>query len=139
MAFTGGTLWTANTATFDAVTMTAATDQTNLNANNRRDIRFTGAAGIENARVFYRTVTEAYKLVYFCHAGQNEFNSTSNHTYDHRKAFFRPDEADNIYCTEIALYDEHHEVMAYAKLSQPVTKNQLETLTFKVELNIGSS
>jgi hypothetical protein len=134
-----GGIFSADTATFDAVTVSAGTQEPNTNPANAMAIRFTGAAGLENARVFYRTVTEDYKLVYFCHAGQGEFNSTSNHTYDHRKAFFRPDEADDIYVTEIALYDDNQEVMAYAKLSEPVTKNQLETLTFKVELNIGSS
>lgn len=136
-AFTAGTIWTANTANFDAVTVTGGTAAPNTNPDNRRAIRFTGSVGQENARVFYRTVTEDYKLVYFCHAGQNEFNSTSNHTYDHRKAFFRPDEADDIYVTEIALYDDNNEVMAYAKLSEPVAKNKLETLTFKVTLSIG--
>lgn len=137
-AITGGTIWTADTAGFDAVTVSGGTSVPNTDPNNRRAVRFTGATAQINSRVFYRTVTEDYKLVYFCHAGQNEFNSTSNHTYDHRKAFFRPDEADDIYVTEIALYDDNNEVMAYAKLSEPVTKNQLETLTFKVELNIGS-
>ena len=139
---TGGTggagIWTADTATFDAITVTG-TAAPNLNSNNMRAIRFTGSSGIDSAKLIYRTVTEDYKLVYFCHAGQNEFNSTSNHTYDHRKAFFRPEEAADLYITEIALYDDHNEVLAYAKLSKPVAKSQLETLTFKVELNIGSS
>lgn len=137
-AITGATMWTADTAGFDAVTITGGTSEPNTNDDNRRGIRFTGSVGQANARVFYRTVTEAYKLVYFCHAGQNEFNSTSNHTYDHRKAYFRPDEADDIYVTEIALYDDNDDVLAYAKLSEPVTKNKLETLTFKVSLEIGS-
>lgn len=132
-----GGIFTADTASFDAVTVTGGTAEPNDNPTNGLAIRFTGTVGQENARVFFRTVTEDYKLVYFCHAGQNEFNSTSNHTYDHRKAFFRPDEADDIYVTEIALYDQNSAVMAYAKLSEPVAKNKLETLTFKVELNIG--
>ena len=138
-AITGGTLWTAATAgQFVAKTLTGGTEATNNNAGNRRAIVFTGTAAETNARLIYRTVSEEYKLVYFCHAGQNEFNATSNHTYDHAKAFFRPEEADDIYVTEIAMYDDNNEVMAYAKLSEPIAKNQLETLTFKVELNIGS-
>lgn len=137
-AFVDNSTVSGNTNWGVPATLTAGTKQTNSNTANRRDMIWTGAAGITNARLTYRTVTEDYKLVYFCHAGQNEFNSTTNHTYDHRKAFFRPEEADDIYVTEIALYDDHNEVLAYAKLSEPVAKNQLETLTFKVELNIGS-
>lgn len=137
---TSGEIWTAGTASFGAVTATGGTYEPNTNVNNRRAIAFTGSAANVNSRLYYRTVNEDYKLSYFCHAGQNEFNSTSNHTYNHRKAFFRPEESDDIYVTEIALYDDSGDgvPLAYAKLSEPVLKNQLETLTFKVTLDIGN-
>lgn len=140
---TGSSIWNASSAgSFVAKTLSGGTAEDNDNSLNRRAIQFTGSVAEESARLFYRTVTQEYKLVYFCHAGQNEFNSTTNHTYDQRKAYFRPDEADDLWITEIALYDgtpdNPGEVLAYAKLSEPVQKNQLETITFKVELNIGS-
>lgn len=75
-------------------------------------------------------------MIYFCHAGQNEFNSTSNHTYNGRRAYYRPEEATSVWVTEIGLYDENDTILAYAKLSEPVEKNKLETLTFKVELEL---
>lgn len=105
-------------------------------SSNRDNICFTGTNGNTNARLIYRTVTQDYKMIYFCHAGQGEFNSTSNYTYAHRKAFYRPEEADSLYVTEIGLYDDSNVLLAYAKLSEPVEKNSLETITFKVELNI---
>jgi len=130
-------IWAASSASFAARTVSGGTNEQS-NTDNRRAVIFTGSAAEENARLFYRTVTESYKFVYFCHAGQNEFNTTANHTYDQRKALFRPDEADDIYITEVALVDDNNVVMAYGKLSEPVVKNTLETLTLKVEINIGA-
>ena len=76
-------------------------------------------------------------MIYFCHAGQHEFNSTSNHTYNHARAYYRPEEADSIYVSGIALYADDSDVpLAYAKLSEPVEKSKLDTLTFKVTLTI---
>lgn len=130
------TIWDTSSGA-NTITISGGTPESNIGQYSRRAVVFTGNAA-PIARVTYRTVEEDYKLVYFCHAAQNEFNSTTNHSYDHRKAFFRPEEADDIYITEIGLYDDNNELLAYAKLSEPVVKNQLETLTFKVELNIGN-
>ena len=55
---------------------------------------------------------------------------------DNRKAFYRPEEAGSLYITEIGLYDDADTLLAYAKLSEPVEKNMLETLTLKVELQV---
>lgn len=136
--WSGYTLWTEQTTTiFGAVTTTGGTVDANSNADNARLIQFTGTNADVSARVIYRTVTEDYKMVYFCHAGQSEFNSTSNHTYNSRKSFYRPDEADSVYVTEVGLYDDEGDLLAYGKLSEPVEKNKLETLTLKVELQVG--
>lgn len=125
--------WTSTTANFSAVTTSGGA---NSSATNRKGVRFKGTAAHENAKLSYRTVDQSYKMIYFCFAGQNEFNSTSNHTYDQKRAYFRPEEADSLWVTEIGLYDENDDLLAYAKLSEPVEKNKLETLTFKVELQL---
>ena len=101
--------------------------------NNKRFVMFTGT-NEQNFRIMYRPVTIEYKTIYFCHGGQNEFNSTSNHTYNHSKAYYRPLEADSIYVTEVGLFDDNDQMIAYGKLSEPVEKNKLETITLKVEL-----
>ena len=134
--YSGGSyeIWNNDADTFRAVQADGAT--TNSDSDNRDGIYFSGSNGIANARLDFRTVTQSYKMIYFCHAGQGEFNSTSNHTYNHRKAYFRPEEADSIYVTEIGLYDANDELLAYAKLSEPVEKSKLDTLTFKVELQL---
>ena len=133
----GSAIWSSTTnAAFITRNMSGGTAINNVDSDFRKQIVFTGTTAHENAKLTYRTVDQAYKMIYFCHAGQGEFNSTSNHTYDHKKAYFRPEEADSLWISEIGLYDEDDNMLAIAKLSEPVEKNKLETLTFKVELQL---
>jgi len=111
-------------------------DSVNVSVTLRKGIYFSGTFATESAKLTYRTIEQDYKNIYFCHCGQNEFNSTSNHTYNSKKAYFRPEEADSLWVTEVGLYDDNDDLLAYAKLSEPVEKNKLETLTFKVELTL---
>lgn len=135
-AFSANTLWSANTETFAAMTTTGGTEIVNTNYNNRKSIVWTGTTANTSAKVQYRYIDEEYKMIYFCHAGQSEFNSTSNNTYNHKKGYFKPEEADSLWITELGLYDELNELMAYVKLNKPVEKSKLETLTFKVSLRL---
>ncbi len=132
-------IWTANTADFVATNGT--TNTVNTDANIRQNIIFTGANANTSASVTFRTITDDYKMIYFCHAGQGEFNSTTNHTYNHSRAYFRPEESDSLYVSEIALYgpedqNGYNVPLAFAKLSEPVEKSKLDTLTFKVTLSL---
>lgn len=136
LATGSSTLWTAAVGSFYADTFTGGSAESNANNNNRQEISFNGSVGIVGASVTYRTIDQAYKMVYFCHAGQAEFNSTSNHTYNQKKAYFRPEESDSLWITEVGLYDDNDDLLAYGKLSEPVEKNKLETMTFKVELQL---
>lgn len=134
---TGSTIWqTLSTGAFVACSGTTAAPIRNTNNDMRKGIFFTGTTAQTTASLTFRTVTNEYKTIYFCHAGQGEFNSTSNHTYDHQVGYFRPNEASSVWITEIGLYDDSMVLLAYAKLSEPVEKNKLETLTFKVELKL---
>ena len=111
-------VWTANTSNFRAYD--SDTGLYNSDSDIRYNISFSGTYAPTRAHVSYRTVTHDYKMIYFCHAGQHEFNSTSNHTYNHARAYYRPEEADSIYVSEIALYADDSDVpLAYAKLSEP--------------------
>jgi len=133
----GTTVWNADVgSSFVAVNYTGGTSVKNANTGLRQEIAFTGSNTTSSASLSYRTIDQAYKMIYFCHAGQNEFNSTSNHTYNHNRGFYKPEEADSLWVTEVGLYDDNDDLLAYAKLSEPVEKNKLETLTFKVELEL---
>ena len=130
-------IWSSVTSGFIATTYTGGSEEANSNTANRDNVVFTGTSASGNCIVSYNTVDKDHKLVYFCHARPSEFNSTSNHTYDHQKAFYRPDEADPLYITEVALYNTNmskHKPIAYAKLSEPVEKTKFDTLTLKVEI-----
>lgn len=134
---TAGTVWVFATTPLRAITTTGGTEVQNTNVANRKNIYFTGGTANKTISLIYRSVTDEYKMIYFCHAGQNEFNSTTNHTYNHSKAYFKPEESDSIWVTEIALYASDSDLpLAYAKLSEPVEKTRLDTLTFKVSLNL---
>jgi len=130
-------MWSSTNANFIATTFTGGSSEQNTDGAHRDNIVFTGTGAESNCIVSYNTVEKEHKLVYFCHAKPSEFNSTSNHTYDHQKAFYRPDEADPLYITEVALYNTNlskHKPIAYAKLSEPVEKTKFDTLTLKVEI-----
>jgi hypothetical protein len=130
------TVWTDYGSAWSASTTTGGTLEPNVSTANRSKIYFAGTNGVNSAKLSYRTIEEGYKFIYFCHAGQNEFNSTSNHTYNSKQAYFKPEDAGSLWVTEIGLYDNDDTLLAYAKLSEPVEKNKLETLTFKVELEL---
>jgi len=130
------TVWNAKTAGAFSATTSTGSAVFNSNTANRKSVHFEGPYVASSATLYYRTVDQSYKMIYFCHAGQNEFNSTSNHTYNNKRAYYKPEEASSLWITEIGLYDVNNTMMAYAKLSEPVEKSKLETLTFKVELEL---
>ncbi len=127
----------------------AAYIRTDKNDDNeiRKGVHFAGigsyTSGVIHSQVEFRSVNKEYKMIYFCHAATTEFNSTTNHTYNHAKGYFTPSQADSIYVTEIALFGpgtsveaRNNKPIAYAKLSEPVKKDILETITFKVSLSL---
>ena len=141
----GSFVWTGNQTTFRATISGSGNYVYNSDPDNRKGVSFTGTNADAIALASYRTINKSYKLIYFCHADQHEFNSTTNHTYNHARAYLRPEEADSIYITEIALYGNIYDIdqrgisnqpFAYVKLSEPIEKNKLETITFKVELEL---
>lgn len=128
------TIWSASTTgSFEALDITGGT---NTDPDSRTFITFSGTVSDVSASVTFRTVEQSYKMIYFCHAGQGEFNSTSNHTYNHRRGYFTPESADSLWVTEVGLYGDDDTMLAYAKLSEPVEKSKIDTLTFKVELEL---
>jgi len=114
------------------------TDIANTDNDLRTDIYFSGSAADVNALVKVRDITNTYKMTYFCHAATNEFNSSSNQTYNHAKAYYTPESADDVYVSEVALYgsDISRGPIAIAKINPPVTKSFLDTVTLKVDITV---
>jgi hypothetical protein len=92
--------------------------------------------------VTFQNVTTINSTLVFCEAAADEFNYSSNPTFtdndgrivvidtnaeDTQKAF--------TFITTIGLYDAADNLLAVAKLSRPVEKNDEKKLTFRVRLD----
>ena len=97
-------------------------------------------SGFRNAlyNVEFNNTTELNSTIYFCRAGHNEFNYTSNPTYvNASKIIVKNNTLDQpvSYITTIGLYSAKNELLAVAKLSEPIKKTPDTELTFRVRLD----
>ena len=90
-----------------------------------------------NNLTFFNT-TELNSTIYFCRAHHNEFNYSTNPTYlSSSKIVVKnsaTDTADS-YVTGIGLYNTSNELLAVAKLSEPLRKDESTELTLRVRLD----
>ena len=99
------------------------------------------AGGLRNAihNLEFNNTTELNSTIYFCRAGHNEFNYSSNPTYidSSSKIRVKNTSMDNpvTYITSIGLYSADNELLAVAKLSEPIKKTPENELTFRVRLD----
>lgn len=88
--------------------------------------------------VQYSNTTELNSAVYFCRANHNEFNYSSNPTYvSGSKIRVKDVETDipKAYITTVGLYSEERELLAVAKLSEPIKKTAENEFTLRVRLD----
>ena len=86
----------------------------------------------------FNNTTELNSSIYFCRVNHNEFNYSSNPTYlSESKIFVKNESTDNpvSYITTIGLYSADNELLATAKLSEPIKKDPSTELTFRVRLD----
>tara|TARA_R100001015_G_C4631786_1_gene194609 strand:+ start:96 stop:1145 length:1050 start_codon:yes stop_codon:yes gene_type:complete len=82
--------------------------------------------------------TEINSTIYFCRAPANKFNYSSNPTYvDASKIRVKNQASDNpiSYVTTVGLYNAQNELLAVAKLSEPLRKSIDNELTIRVRLD----
>jgi hypothetical protein len=88
--------------------------------------------------IYFANTTELNSTVYFCRANANEFNYSSNPTYlsssQIRVKETRTDEPVS-YITTIGLYGANNELLATAKLSEPLKKTPANEFTLRVRLD----
>jgi hypothetical protein len=88
--------------------------------------------------VYFANTTELNSTVYFCRANANEFNYSANPTYlsssKIRVKETRTDEPIS-YLTTIGLYGANNELLATAKLSEPLKKTPATEFTLRVRLD----
>ena len=90
------------------------------------------------SNVSFNNTTELNSTIYFCRANHNEFNYSSNPTYlSQSKITVKNTSLDNpvSYITTIGMYSADNELLAVAKLSEPIKKDPTSELTFRVRLD----
>jgi len=87
----------------------------------------------------FNNTIELNSTIYFCNANHNEFNYSSNPTYlSSSQVIVKSGNAQNApssYITSVGLYSAANELLATAKLSEPLKKDPSSTLTLRVRLD----
>ena len=86
----------------------------------------------------YNNTTEINSTIYFCRAPYNKFNYSSNPTYTSGSKIRVKSVASDTpisYITTIGLYNAANELLAVAKLSEPLAKTPANELTLRVRLD----
>ena len=107
--------------------MTGATIQQNCDALRNRMVKFS-----------FNNTTELNSTIYFCRINHNEFNYSSNPTYlSASKIQVKKNTSDSpvSYVTTVGLYSADNELLAVAKLSEPLKKTPENELTLRVRLD----
>ena len=88
--------------------------------------------------ITFNNTTEINSTVYFCRAPVNKFNYSSNPTYvTGSKIRVKSVPQDNpvAYVTTVGLYNSQNELLAVAKLSEPLKKDPTNEITLRVRLD----
>jgi len=96
--------------------------------------------GLRNrmVNVSFNNTTELNSTVYFCRVNNNEFNYSANPTYlSASKLVVKNNTSDQpvSYITTIGLYSADNELLATAKLSEPLKKTPDDEFTLRVRLD----
>lgn len=87
----------------------------------------------------FQNTTELNSTIYFCRASNNEYNYSSNQTYLSESQIIvknnNVDQPPVTYITTIGLYSPNNELLAVAKLSEPLKKDPATELIFRVRLD----
>ena len=86
----------------------------------------------------FNNTTELNSTIYFCRASHNEFNYTSNPTYLSASKIVTKNKSTDMpvsYLTSVGLYSADNELLAVAKLSEPLKKTPTNELTLRVRLD----
>ena len=82
--------------------------------------------------------TELNSTIYFCRANHNDFNYSSNPTYlTSSKIRVKENQTDApvAYITTVGLYSADNELLAVAKLSEPLRKDPTNEMVLRVRLD----
>ena len=86
----------------------------------------------------FNNTTELNSTIYFCRASANEFNYSSNPTYLSGSKIRVKNISTDIpasYVTTVGLYSDDNELLAVAKISEPLKKDPTNEFTLRVRLD----
>ena len=86
----------------------------------------------------FNNSTEINSTIYFCRLPVNKFNYSANPTYLSASKLRVKNRADDLpvaYATTVGLYNARNELLAVAKLSEPLKKTPQNELTIRVRLD----
>lgn len=86
----------------------------------------------------FNNTTELNSTIYFCRINHNEFNYSSNPTYLSSSQIVvknKKSDAPISYITTVGLYSPDNELLAVAKLSEPIKKDPTQELILRVRLD----
>ena len=99
---------------------------------------FSNAVRNKINKVSFNNTTELNSTVYFCRVHHNEFNYSSNPTYLTASKLRVKNVATDTpvtYITSVGMYSADNELLAVAKLSEPLKKDPTNELTLRVRLD----
>jgi hypothetical protein len=99
-----------------------------------------GSAFLRNRiyNISFNNTTELNSTVYFCRVNHNEFNYSANPTYltgSQIRVKTRRTDPPVAYITSVGMYSADRELLAVAKLSEPLRKDPSNELTLRVRLD----
>ena len=86
----------------------------------------------------FNNTTELNSTIYFCRANHNDFNYSANPTYVSGSKIQVKNNMNDTpvsYITTVGLYSADNELLAVAKLSEPLKKDPTNELTVRVRLD----
>jgi hypothetical protein len=86
----------------------------------------------------FNNTTELNSTIYFCRMNHNEFNYSTNPTYLSNGKIRVKEKSSDVpiaYVTSIGLYNSNNELMATAKLSEPLRKDPSQEYTIRCRLD----
>ena len=100
----------------------------------------TANTGLRNrlTKICFNNTTELNSTIYFCRANHNDFNYSSNPTYlkDSKiRVKSKTTDAPVSYITTVGLYSADNELLAVAKLSEPLRKDPTNDISLRVRLD----
>jgi hypothetical protein len=121
-------------------------DSTTYSATEGLDAVLTGSSIQDNADIIrhriqdidFNNTVELNSTIYFCRVNHNEFNYSSNPTYlSSSQIRVKENQLDSptSYITTVGLYSSRNELLAVAKLSEPLKKTPENELILRVRLD----